>query len=207
MNLEIIASIYKYVEVLFENNQRLIKIFGIDAANAMKSGTKDILDLVQDIPRLIPYSYCEEDDKLFLEPNDGLLQYKRKISYLNDSYKEILNNNSECLIKIKKIRNKYEHKLHNIETPSRFTGNDDWFKYGFKIKSKKYSIESEELVKLFKELNKLYDRLISDMLNYAYTNNINHPFFNKLSRIKLLDFNKLYESKLLYEIGKAIIGI
>ena len=205
MNQKIINAIFKYIKVLFENNQRLIKVFGMNAID--DDGTEDILNIIQDIPRLIPYSYCEKDDKLFLESDDGLLQYKSIITYLQDSYKKILNDNPECLKKIKKIRNKCEHELHNIENPSQYTNNDDWFEYFFKIKSKKYSIESEELVKLFKELNILYDRLISDMLNYAYSKKIDHCFFSKLSRIKLLDFNKLYESKLLYEIGKAIIGI
>lgn len=207
MNQQIINSIYKYIEVLYENNQRLIKVFGMDAIDNYNDGTKDILNIIQDIPRLIPYSYCEDDHKLFLEPEDGLLQYEKKIKYLRDGYKEILNNNEDCLIKIKKIRNKYEHKLHNIETPSRFTGNDDWFRYGFKIKTKKYNIESEELVKLFKDLNVLYDKLIDDILKYAYKNKDDHPFFTRLRRVDLLGFNKLYDSKLLYEIGKAIIGI
>ena len=207
MNQKVINSIYKYVEVLYENNQRLIKVFGMDAIDNYNDGTKEILNIIQDIPRLIPYSYSDENKKLFLEKNDGLLQYEKKIKYLRSDYKEILNNNEECLIKVKKIRNKYEHKLHNIETPSRYTGNDDWFRYGFKINRKKYNIESSELVKLFKELNNMYDKLISDMLKWAYKNKIDHPFFTRLSRINMLDFNKLYDSKLLYEIGKVIIGI
>ena len=70
MNPELINSIYKYIDVLYENNQRLVKIFGIDALNAITDGSKDILDLIQNIPRLIPYSYSDKEKKLFLFKND-----------------------------------------------------------------------------------------------------------------------------------------
>lgn len=103
MNLEIINSIYKYIEVLYENNQRLIKIFGIDAIDAIKDGSKDILNLIQDIPRLIPYSYSEKKKKLVLSKNDGLLEYKKDIPDLKDSYQIILDKNGKCLEKTKKI--------------------------------------------------------------------------------------------------------
>lgn len=207
MNQEIINSIYKYVEVLYENNQRLIKIFGIDAIDAINDGTKEILDLIQDIPRLIPYSYDNEKDKLYLFNKDGLLEYKKDIQYIISEYKKILDNHKDCLIKVKQIRDKYEHILHNVRPCSCYTGNDDWFMYKFKVSKKEYKIESKELIMLFKDLNIFYDKLIKDILKYAYENEIDHPFYGHLSRIKLLGFNKIYESKLLYEIGKTIIGI
>ena len=207
MNPEIINAVYKYIEVLYENNQRLIKIFGIDAIDHTNDGTKDILDLIQNIPRLIPYSYDIEKEKLYLFKRDGLLEYKNDIQYIKPEYKKILANHEECLIKVKQIRDKYEHILHNVRTCSCYTGNDDWFMYGFEVSKKDYKIESKELIALFKDLNIFYDMLISDMLKYAYENEIDHPFYGHLSRIKLLGFNKIYDSKLLYEIGKTIIGI
>ncbi len=206
MNVEIINSIYKYIEVLFENNQRLVKLFGINALSSITNGSKDILNLIQDIPRLIPYSYCEKEDKLYLENDDGLLQYKKNIPNLKKNYQKIIDENKECLKKIKKIRNKYEHILHNVRMESCFKSNNNWFEYGFVIKSKEYHINSKELIKVFHELNILYDNLIKILLEYVYKNDLNNTY-GFLKRIDLLGFNRLYDSDLLYEAGKAIAGI
>lgn len=206
MNLEIINSIYKYIEVLYENNQRLTKIFGIDALDAITNGSKDILDIIQNIPRLIPYSYDNKKEKLFLFKNDGLLQYKKELPDLKNKYQTILDNNEKCLKKVKQIRDKYEHILHNVNLQSCYKGNDSWFEYGFEIGNTKYHIESKELLNLFKELNVLYNDLISEILKYVYKNKLNNTY-GFLARIDLLGFNKIYDSGLLHEIGKAIAGM
>ena len=206
MNPEIINSIYKYIVVLYENNQRLVKIFGIDAIDAITDGSKDILNLIQDVPRLIPYSYSDEKKEVYLIKKDGLLQYKKELPDLKKEYQTVLEKNAKCLEKIKTIRNKYEHTLHNVRSQSCFKGNDSWFEYGFKVKDKGYRIESKELIQLFKNLNELYDGLIKQIMKYVYENKLNDTY-GSLSRIDLLGFNKIYDSGLLHEIGKAITGI
>lgn len=134
------------------------------------------------------------------------MQYRKELIDLRNSYKKILDDNVKCLKKIKKIRNKYEHILHNVRPQSCFKGNDSWFEYGFEVENIRYKIESKELIKLFKDLNILYDKLTSEVMKYVYDNNLNNVY-GFLSRINILGFNKLYESNLLYEIGKAIAGI
>ncbi len=206
MNQRVINAIYKYVEVLYYNNQKLIGLFGVDAIDGFDNGSKDMLNIIQDIPRLIPYKYNTRKRKLELIPEDGLLIYK-SMNKLFLEYNKVLKNNRKCLIKIKKIRNKCEHLLHNVNLRSCYTDNNSWFRYSFRVKSSNYIIESAELISLFKDLNKLYDNLIKEMLEYSYKKKINHPFYTHLQKIKLLGFNKLYDSGLLYEIGKSIKGI
>ena len=188
------------------SNQQLIKIFGIDSMNAFNTGSIEILNIIQDVPRLIPYTYNKKTEKYELSPKDGLLVYK-SLKELPFEYQKIFDKNKKCLIKIKKIRNKWEHILHNVNLQSCYTGNNSWFRYTFKVKGAKYTIESDELIALFKDLNILYDQLIKKMLEYSYKKKIEHPFYNHLHKVKLLDFNKLYDSGLLYEIGKSITGI
>lgn len=206
MNIEVINSIYQYIEVLFENNQRLIKLFGITALRAITNESKDILNLFQDIPRLIPYSYCEKEDKLYLDDKDGLLQYKKEIPNLKKNYEKIIEQNEKSLKKIKRIRNKYEHTLHNVRMQSCLKSNNTWFEYSFVIKSKEYHVDSKELTKLFHDLNILYDDLIKSILEYVYKNNLNN-MYGQLKRIDLVGFNKIYNSDLLCEVGMAIAGI
>ncbi len=216
MDESIFNAIYGYIDVLYTSNKRLIKLCGSDAIDDFNVGSKVILDLIQDIPRIIPYCSVNEK-KVKLIKKDGLLEFDESLPYLKQKYEQIIINNKEVLIKIKKIRNKYEHKLHDAKIMSHYSGNDSWFKFGLKVNDAifnketnehenvtyEYYIDSYELISLIKEVNELFDCIINDISNYAYLNQIDHPFFRKLSRIKFSNFNKIYESDILYEVGKV----
>ena len=81
-----------------------------------EDGHKEILDIIQNIPRIVPYSY--ESENLCFKDRDGLLEYKNEIDYLEKDYKEILEDNNDFLEKIRKIRNKYTHKMHGVRHSS-----------------------------------------------------------------------------------------
>ena len=63
------------------------------------------------------------------------------------------------------------------------------------------------MIKLVKQLNVLFNKILKDITNYAHVNKIEHPFFEKISRISFLNFNKIYESDILYEVGKTLNDI
>ncbi len=220
MDNNLFNAIYGYIEVLYSSNRRLIKLCGSDAIDTFNVGCIEILDLLQDIPRLIPYG-VERGVKVKLNNQDGLLEFDDNLRYLKDNYESIIQENKELLIKIKKIRNKYEHKIHDAKIMSHYSGNDSWFRFGFKVNDKKYDkekkdyypvtyeyyIDSKDLIKLVKQLNILFNKILKDITNYAYVNKIEHPFFEKISRISFLNFNKIYESDILYEVGKTLNDI
>lgn len=56
MTKEIANALFGYFETLYNLNQKLVKLCGIDVINDFESGEKDILDMIQDVPRIIPYS-------------------------------------------------------------------------------------------------------------------------------------------------------
>lgn len=241
MTVDFLNAIYGYLDLLFIENKRLIKLCGSDAIDNIETGSKDLLDFIQDIPRLIPYytidnkEMCEIDEsqecfinendkkewlllnskKIELEDRDGLLEFNNIIDYLKKDYEDIINENKLILIKSKIIRNKYEHKIHDVKSISCYTGNDSWFKYGFKVKEKVkkdniikyednvYYIESNELIILIKKLNILFDKIVRDISYYGFKNKENHPFFRKIDRIHFLNFNKIYDSNILYEVGSS----
>ena len=53
---EIANVLFGYLETLYNLNQKLVKLCGIDVIDDFESGEKDILDMIQDVPRIIPYS-------------------------------------------------------------------------------------------------------------------------------------------------------
>lgn len=57
MTRNIADALYGYLETLYNLNQKLIGLCGTNAVDDFESGKKDILDIIQDIPRIIPYSF------------------------------------------------------------------------------------------------------------------------------------------------------
>ena len=103
MTIEIANALFGYLETLYNLNQKLVKLCGIDGIDDFECGEKDILDIIQDIPRIIPYSLNKKTQKLEFKDRDGLLEYQDSILYLKDDYERILSENYDFL---DKIRNK-----------------------------------------------------------------------------------------------------
>lgn len=67
------------------------------------NNSKIVLDIIPDIPRLVPYSY---NKKKILEYDDRnrLLEFKNDIEYLSEEYDKILKENYDFLNDARRIR-------------------------------------------------------------------------------------------------------
>lgn len=203
MNIEIANSLSRYISVLYEDNINLIylcEIQNIENDNFFNV-IKKLLDIIQDIPRLIPYKYDNKERKLYLNHEYGFFEYKNEISFIVQSYNPILNENMETLDNIRKIRNKYEHKLHDIKVKTIIYGNTSLCKFTFNIieKNKKVNIniELQELIKIFKQLNNLFSKLIDEIINFidkTYPEKKEYPYYNMLKNISFENFNQKYNT-------------
>ena len=204
MNVEIASSLSGYIETLYNLNQKLIKLCGTNVSVKYEFSHKEILDIIQDVPRLVPYSDVKGVLKLL--NSNGLLEYRKEIPYLNEDYDKILNNNYEILDKIRKIRNKYEHKMHEIKRRSSISGKYSFFEFVFKVKDEMIKIGAKELVDLIKQLNVLFSKLIKDIKkNISDEEKTNHPYYKRITRFDFENFNQIYDSKLLWIIGNCMI--
>lgn len=57
MNITIANALFGYLKILYEMNQTLIKLCGIDIIDDLESGKMDVLNIIQNVPRIIPYEY------------------------------------------------------------------------------------------------------------------------------------------------------
>ncbi len=206
MNLEIANAMSGYIETLYETNQKLISICGIDVCyHNIGDYEKMVLDIIQNIPRLVPYSFSVKKDLLFFKETDGLLEYSDEIVFLRENYDKILANHTETLKKVKEIRNKYEHKMHGIKYQSSGSGTNSLFDIEFKLDDKKVKIYAGELIKLLKDINILFARIVQDISIYAYQNDkTDYLYYQRITRFDFTDFNEIYESSLLRKIGKIM---
>ncbi len=205
MNIEIANAMSGYIETLYTVNQNLIRLCGAEIFFYRSEFEKLTLDIIQDIPRLIPYSYSNLEKKLILDDKNGLLEYQSDILYLKQDYQRILNKYTETLDKIRKIRNKYEHKMHDVEYKSSGTGSFSLFDIEFKVNNKVIRIYAGELIKVIKEVNILFSKIVDEISQYAYNNGKDdYAYYQRITRFEFSDFNEIYESELLRKIGRIM---
>lgn len=205
MTIEIANALFGYLETLYNLNQKLVKLCGIDVIDDFESGEKDILDMIQDVPRIIPYSFNKKTQKLEFKERDDLLEYKDGILYLKDDYKQILLENYDFLDKIRKIRNKYEHKMHGVKHDSSGSSSFSLFDYTFIVENESIEITASSFIKLIKSLNNLFSKIVCDIREYAYKNKKDdYLYYRRITRFDFTDFNKIYDSDVLRIVGKIM---
>ncbi|MGN1298499.1 MAG: hypothetical protein ACI4UE_00730 [Candidatus Scatovivens sp.] len=206
MNIEIANSMCGYFETLYIMNQNLIRLCGAEIFYYRFSEFEKLtLDIIQDIPRLIPYSYDNKKQDLILDNSNGLLEYQAEIKYINGDYQNILDNYKDTLNKIRKIRNKYEHKMHDVKYQSSGTGTMSLFDIEFKVNNEFIRIYAGELIKLIKEVNILFSKIAQKISIFAYQNGKEgYAYYERICRFDFKDFNEIYESNILRQIGKVM---
>ena len=206
MNIEIANAMYGYFETLYVINQNLIRLCGAEIFYYRFSDFKKLtLDIIQDIPRLIPYSYDNKKQGLILDNSNGLLEYQAEIQYIKQDYQNILDKYKKTLNKIRKIRNKYEHKMHDVRYQSSGTGTMSLFDIEFKVNNEFIKIYAGELIKLIKEVNILFSKIAQEISVFAYQNGKEgYAYYERICRIDFKDFNEIYESDILRKIGKIM---
>lgn len=207
MNFEIANAMSGYIETLYVINQKIIKMCGIDVIINFEYCNKEILDIMQDIPRLIPYRYDKNSGRLRLDYTSGLLEFNNDIPYLENYHNKILKDNYFFLDKIRKARNKYMHKMHGIRQRSSGSGTLHLFDFTFEIEQEDVQVTAGEFLQLIKQLNLLFSKIVHDIRVFAYANKEDsYEFYRKLMRFDFKDFNDLYECNMLRKIGKIMYG-
>lgn len=206
MNIEIANAMSGYFETLYEMNQKLIRLCGAEIFYYRFSEFEKVtLDIIQNIPRAIPYSYDNKEKDLVLDDRNGLLEYQDEIKFIKEDYQDILNKYKETLNKIRKIRNKYEHKMHDVKYQSSGTGTASLFDIEFKVNDEFIRIYAGELIKLVKQINILFSKIAQEISIFAYKEGkYGYAYYERISRFDFKDFNEIYESDILRKIGKVM---
>lgn len=205
-------SLINYFETLYEMNQKLIILCGdIFCFNSKKK----LLEIIQDIPKVIPYSFNKNTCKLEFKEQDGILEFKNKMTYLEQNFHEILKKHYDFLDKIRIIRNKCQHKIHSVKHLGHFSGPSIEFEYEFLIEIQNnehvLKVKSKEFIGLFKELNYLYSKMQNEVRRHNYiTGNAEvdamySRYHEKMSRFDFCKFNDMFDSELLQTFGQSML--
>lgn len=211
MNIEIANALSIYFETLYEMNRRIIAVCGKCEVDNGFNSYKLILDVIEDIPKIIPYSFNKKEQKLCLNHHDGLLEFKKDIDFLECDYGGILYKHNEFLDKIRRIRNKIEHKMHAVENRMYLFDSSAFFHYDFSVENNEgkivtLGIDAKEFINLLRELNFLFSKLQNLVKTFAEKENkTEYPYYKKLCRFDFIDFNEIYKSNLLGLVGEIFV--
>lgn len=205
MNVTIANAVFGYFEALYDLNRNLIMCCGLDVINNSGQYEKPINEIIQNIPRLIPYAYNKSLQKYEIK-KEGLLEFADDIPFLEDDYVEILCNNYDFLADIKKIRNKLEHNMHGSRlTGSGSCGGLGLFDLDYRVEEEKITLRGEQFVACIKQLNVSFSKIQKLVEEYAIKNGESHyAYYRRLLRYTFSDFNPIYESPLLKSMGQAL---
>ena len=208
MNKELSNSISGYIRTLYRMNQQCILLCGVDLYNDSDDYIVWTLDLIRDISRVVPYSYNRKEKKLHIDEKNGLIEFAEELPYLISDYEDILSTNYKFLDNVRKVRNKYEHRMHDAKWSSSGSGSNRYLCVTFEVTN--YSGEKEDVdisitqcVQLLKKLNVLFNKIITEVKEYAEENNkIDYPFYRRLCKSSFLDFNTIYDSQITKTVGR-----
>ena len=206
MTIDAANALYRYFETLYYLNQSLIILCGVDVIDNRGHYEKHIEDVIQAVPRLVPYKYNWDISDHAISVSDGLMEFAHELPFLKGDYEMIFLTHKEFLIKVKKIRNKLEHKLHGAKIVASSSGSVSFFAITYEVAGEDIEIEVSEIIGFVKEINTMFSKIQTEVEQFAYKNKLDdHPCYWKLTRYRFSEFNKIFESNLLRTFGKALL--
>lgn len=204
----LLKNLYPYFKLLISINEKLLdmKINISKYQGDPYYMSENIFLMSSDLLRLLPLTKHKNENQILLDSNSGILLLRNSLdlNFIENDFSKILNNNYEFLLKLKLIRNKYEHEPHNIRWCMTM-GNEKDYKISFKYKyfneidlkgENTYTINIYEIEKIVISLNLTFIRLkniVIEMTNSFENNDIKNYMYDK------------YINELPYEIYNEIL--
>lgn len=208
MNSTIANNLFEYFQTLYEVNKKFIMLCGYNCHSMRQGSTKMLLDLIQDLFKLLPFQVDKTNGLLQIRKDDGLLEYTNEFDFIYDDYNNILIKYREPLKRLKIIRNKYEHKMHALKAIGSGDGTSTMFEFDFKTRYEgeliNITICYKNLVGILMSLNVLFSKIQTVVSNYAHAENLDCPMYERFERVSFFEFNQIIESPILRTVGKIM---
>ncbi|MBQ9826044.1 MAG: hypothetical protein IJM61_02535 [Firmicutes bacterium] len=205
MTKDIANALYGYFEALYNMNRNIITLCGLDIEFNTEEYERIVQEVIQAIPRLIPYTKKSNEECYVIRESDGLIEFSDNIPNLKVEYEAILNRNYDFLANIKALRNKLEHQMHGIHIASEgcITGHPA-FDLNYIVDNKEMTLNAADFIRFAKDINNLYTGIQELVFEYVHKTAKSNYDYQRLVRYRFSDFNKIYDSDVLYLVGKAL---
>ena len=184
----------KYVDTYLNINEIINEYFN----KMRKSFNHDEIEeksyyLSIELMRMIPF---KGDKQLIINDKSGICLLKNNIDFLINDLDKILQENSDTLAKIKRIRNKYEHEPHNIKA-AYSTSSGAYAGIGFYYKNELIPIDTKDMTYIIWDLNILMNKIQKFVYTVEKEHEEEFDIFvkNYIKDIKIrknIEYNNLY---------------
>lgn len=190
---EYLSNLFTYMSIMDSINKKLNKLIKNNIKNSPEKNMSLFYDLVSETMRIMPYSYNEKKNVLYLK-DDGILLLKNKLSYIEQDYKKILEKKSlkKSLINIYNVRNKFMHEPHNLSFGFSVGGQIS-YSIGINYKNELQELSTIDLQVIVKELNLIYEKIKQEFISTVKRYDkeyIKYPIYKKTLLYKFSNYNK-----------------
>ena len=206
MTITTANALFRYFETLYGLNQNLIVLCGTDVYDHKGEQERRIDEVIMEVPRLVPYSFNKKTGAYEMARADGLMSFADDMLFLEADYEAILQKHKDFLEKAKKVRNKLEHEMHGARIVASSSSTTSLFSVTYEVAENEIELCAAELIAFTKDMNILFSKIQDLVKQFAREHKCSdHPYCWRLVRYDYIDFNKIFESKLLHIFGKALL--
>lgn len=204
MNENIQNAVYPYFNVLNELNKELLIMCGLNAYDSPLRIDQLFYSVMSMIYRLVPF---KKNEKLVINPNDGLLDFKTDFVWLEAEFISLLDSHYCVIDSIRMIRNKFEHKMHDGRSTSYLSGTDLLFSVDFEVEDNKTKINLHDLIDITKKLNIIYGRIMLELKSSIDAKVLTGPYFERLFKRNFNHYTEIFNLnyKTLQIIGRIFV--
>lgn len=199
-----IEGIRIYCDKLVEVNKDFLKLLAVDCIDQNHTMEIIFISICYNLSILIPLS--NRYGEFSLLENEGVLDLKDEIDFISNDYNELFKKNIKLLRIIKKVRDKMEHRPHNLHALSTSSGNHAHatieFIYGEKDEEEfmHFNLDTNDLKKIIIELNIIYDNIINKLKLFRSTKT-ECLYLRRYTKLNFLIFNDIYNSNSSYDLS------
>ena len=192
-NIDFLNNLCQYFRMLNKINLLLIKSMNENIKLEPYENEDIFYELVSELMRLLTYKFC--DNKIVLQ-NDGIIQMKEKLNFIENDYNEILMkaNYFDIFKNVWRIRNKFIHEPHNINFVMSVGGSSSC-SMSLYYKHELLSIGTLELTGIIYKLNIIFDKikkLFLEIIDKCDDKYKNYPYYKKIMSYDFKKYNKNY---------------
>lgn len=191
--IEFLNSLCPYFRMLDKINLLLLKSMSENIKLEPYENEDIFYEIVSELMRLLPYKF--ENNQIVLQ-NDGIVQLKRKLDFIEEEYNKILMkpNYFDIFKNVWKIRNKFIHEPHNISFNMSVCGSSSC-SISLYYKNELLSIGTIELTAIIKKLNIIFEKIkkiFVETIDKCDKKYKEYSYYKKILSYEFEKYNKNY---------------
>lgn len=192
---DLLHGIYVYSKMLNNTNIKFQELIESNTEKDMQENEQLFYEVISDILRILPVKKAKNEIQ-GLDMKSGILLLSDDISFLQEDYRKIVNNEGyrKIICDLVDVRNKFIHEPHNIHAAF-YVGGKTSCSMGLYYKETLCSVSTIKISYIVYELNKVFQKLkefFLDKVNQFDDKYKEYPCYENIKEFDFEGYNKEY---------------